>query len=220
MSNPSIPSSVPSASIPSSVPAPSASATSDPLLYSQPASISASFRMELATLLHVPAHLVGSGDVSLQMAYQKYCAYLAACQTLDQMSANKSWIGKKPSKTELIEIFVSKSFFHSHYKRLFPKIVQYPDMVKWLECKGDQLSDVEVWGIEKAAYVYRDLEIWLDHGGTWEIEEKELKKGRKNEKEGNKKEGNKKEGNKKDKGSKKDKKKDKKEKKGSFRKIK
>jgi hypothetical protein len=72
----------------------------------------------------------------------------------------------------------------------------------------------EVWGIENAAYVYKDLEIWLDNGGTLEIEEKELKKER-----GKKK----KMGDKKDKESKKEKKKEKrekKEKKGSFRKMK
>ena len=63
------------------------------------------------------------------------------------MHADKSWIGKKPSKMELVEIFVSKSFFHSHYKRLFSKVVEYPDIVEWLECKGEQGSDVEVWGV-------------------------------------------------------------------------
>ena len=135
--------------------------------------------MELTTLLGVPAHLVGPGDISLQVAYQKYCAYLIACQTLDQMHADKSWRGKKPSKTELVEIFVSKLFFHSHYKHLFSKVAEYPDMVKWLEGNGDQDSDVEVWGIEKTVYAYKDLEIWLDNGGTLDVQEKELKKERK-----------------------------------------
>ena len=203
-------------SIMSSVWAQSASTVSEPPPYSQPCSISP-FQMELATLLGVPAHLVGPGDVSLRVAYQKYCAYLMACQTLDQMTANKSWIGKKPNKTELVEIFVSKSFFHSHYKRLFSKVVEYPDMVEWLECKGEQGSDVEVWGVEKGIYGYKDLEIWLDNGGTLEIEEKELKKRGGKGKKGL---------DKKDKESKKDKKKDKKErkekkeKKGSSRKMK
>ena len=199
-------------SVLSSVPAQSASTMSEPPPYSQRVSISP-FRMELATLLGIPAHLVGPGDVSLQVAYQKYCAYLMACQTLDRMHADKSWRGKKPSKTELVEIFVSKSFFHSHYKRLFSKVAEYPDMVEWLECKGEQGSDVEVWGVEKAIYNYRDLEIWLDNGGTLVIEEKELKKEVKRGKRGDKK----------DKESKKDKKKEKreeKEKRGSSRKIK
>ena len=136
-------------SVQSSVPAQSASNISDPPPYSQPGSISTPFQMEFATLLGVPAHLVGPGGVSLQVAYQKYCVYLTACWTLDQMHADTSWRGKKPSKTELIELFVSKSFFHSHYKHLFSKVAEYPDMVEWLECKEEQCSDVEVWGVEK-----------------------------------------------------------------------
>ena len=199
-------------SVLSSVPAQDASTVSDPPPYSQPGSISP-FRMELATHLGVPAHLVGPGDVSLRVAYQKYCAYLMACQTLDQMHADKSWMGKKPGKTELVEIFVSKSFVHSHYKRLFSKVVEYPDMVEWLECKGEQGSDVEVWGVDKGVYVYKDLEIWLDNGGTLEIEEKALKKEGKGGKRGDKKD-------KESKKNKKKEKKEKKEKKGSSRKMK
>lgn len=137
-----------------------------------------SFKSELANLLGVPAHLVGAADVSLQVAYQKYCAYLTASQTLDRMVANKTWTGKKPSKTDIIEIVVSKSFFHSHYKPLFSKVGKYPKMLAWLEEKGD-LSNMKVWGVEKMVYTYKDLEFWIKNDGTLkvEIEEKEMDQG-------------------------------------------
>jgi hypothetical protein len=143
--------------------------------------------MELANLLGVPAHLVGPGDVSLQIAFQKYCAYLTACQALDRMVADRTWVGKKPSKTDIVEIFVSKSFFHSHYTQSFPKVTRYPKMVAWLEGKGDQVADIDLWGVEKPVYVFKDLEFWLANGGTLEVEtEEEMSKGKKKGKGGGK----------------------------------
>ncbi len=62
-------------------------------------------------------------------------------------------------------------------------------MVAWLECKEDWPTDVEVWCVEKPTYVFKDLEIWLDNGGTLEVKteqtlaKKEKKKGRKGGKE-------------------------------------
>jgi hypothetical protein len=141
--------------------------------------------MELANLLGVPAHLVGSGDVSLQIAFQKYSAYLIACQNLDRMVADRTWVGKKPSKTDIVELFVSKSFFHSHYTQSFPKVTKYPKMVAWLEGKGDQ-ADIDLWGVEKPVYIFKDLDFWLANGGTLEVktEEEEMSQGKKKGKKG------------------------------------
>jgi hypothetical protein len=187
-------------------PTPRTSVTSNPPPYSEGQSSSAvtSFRMQLANLLGIPTHLVGPGDVSLSVGYQKYRAYLTACSTLDQMVAEKTWLLKKPSKTKIVEIFVSKSFFHFHYKRLFSKVAEYPEMVAWLECKEDRLMDVEVWHVEKPTYVFKDLEMWLDNGGTLEMKVEQTKKKEKKEKKGGK-------DKEKDKESKKTKKKGKKE---------
>jgi hypothetical protein len=134
-------------------------------------------------LLNIPVELVGSGDVTLRVAYQKYCAYLAATQKLERMIADKTWLVKKPTKTDLIELFVSKSFFHSHYRRFFSKVAEYPEMVAWLENSEDQLDDVDLWGLEKTLYVFKDLDVWLQNGGSLEKEEKEEEKKKKKKKE-------------------------------------
>ena len=132
--------------------------TTIPPLYLQPSTSNVnSYKAELISLLGIPSHLTGSGDVLLQIAYQKYNAFLVACQTLDQMLANNSWMIKRPTQTDLIELFVSKSFYHSHYKRFFSQVAQYSDMVAWLESQPDRMSDVDIWGILKANYTFTDL---------------------------------------------------------------
>ena len=105
-----------------------------------------SMKGQLATLLGVPLHLVGAGDVSLQKAYQKYKAFLAAVHTAEQLVA-KGKLDRKPTQGDVMTLFASKSFFHSHYKRIFPKVADYPDMEAWLEEKPDCLDNVAVWGL-------------------------------------------------------------------------
>ncbi|KAF8232870.1 hypothetical protein L208DRAFT_1269823, partial [Tricholoma matsutake] len=82
--------------------------------------------------------------------------------------------------TDIISLFVSKSFFHSHYKHYFSKVAEYEEMVAWLDEKEDQLSDVEVWGVGKAVYTFTDLAVWLENGGSLEgegdLKEKEKEK--------------------------------------------
>jgi hypothetical protein len=147
----------------------SAPSMSIPPPYSVPSSDS--FKSQLITLLGVDSFLTGSGDVSLPVAYQKYKAFLSASQTLDTMVANKTWAIKRPTKSDLIELFVSKSFFHSHYRRNFPKVAGYPEMVAWLEEKPDCLSNIDVWGIHKRVYTFGDLSLWLDNGGTLAVDD-------------------------------------------------
>jgi len=60
-------------------------------------------------------------DGSLHLAYQKYKAFLEANATLALLCASGEWEGKKPSVTDLIEIFQSKSMWHSHYAKAFPR---------------------------------------------------------------------------------------------------
>jgi hypothetical protein len=82
--------------------------------------------------------LIGTGDVSLQLAYQKYTAFLLTFQTYEEMVRSKTWTAAlQPTKTNIIELFVSKSYFHSHYKRYFPRVAEYVDMVAWLNEDDD-----------------------------------------------------------------------------------
>ena len=43
------------------------------------------------------------------------------------------------------------------YGKAFPKLADYPAMVSWLENSDDKLSDLELWGVEKAMYGFSDL---------------------------------------------------------------
>jgi hypothetical protein len=142
-----------------------------------------SMKGQLATLLGVPLHLVGAGDVSLCKAYQKYKAFLAAVHTADQL-VSKGTLNKKPTQGDIMSLFASKSFFHSHYKKFFPKVSNYPDMVAWLEEQPDCLDSVDVWGLAKDAYNFGDLQNWLANGGTLELyddseDERDAKMGKK-----------------------------------------
>jgi len=134
-----------------------------------------SFKSQLIGLLNIPVHLAGSGDVPLPVAYQKYKAYLVACSTLDDMVANGTWTIGRPTRTDLIELFVSKSYFHSHYRRYFSKVAGYSEMVAWLEGQPGSV-DVDVWGVKKVNYTFVDLKTWLENGGVLELEDEELEK--------------------------------------------
>jgi len=120
--------------------------------------------------LGIAFHLADRSDHSLHIAYQKYKAYLEACHTYEMKVADGSWIGNKLTAVDLIQLFVSKSFWHSHYKKLFSKVANYPDMVAWLENGSDRPADTTVWGVEKSVYYFKDLEAFL--------EQKERKKGK------------------------------------------
>ncbi len=66
---------------------------------------------------------------------------------------------KKPSPTELINIFTSTTNYHEYYKKKFSKVVdgQYLDMIDWLSDKDDALSDQEVWSFSAASYSFKYL---------------------------------------------------------------
>jgi len=104
-------------------------------------------KMKIAGLLNVPTHLVGSGkDAPLHLAYEKYCAFLAASQSYDKMVVAGTWMMKKLMKADLMELVISKSFYFSHYCPCFSKLSEYPNMVAWLKNR-DETDDLEVWGI-------------------------------------------------------------------------
>jgi len=116
------------------------------------------------TLLEIPSHLTNRAERNIHFAYEKYKAYLSATQTLSTRISEGTWPGKKPSSTNLIEIFLSKSMWFSHYKPAFSKVSNYPLMIEWLENRDDKPSDLEVWGVEKAYYSLTDLRKFVEHG--------------------------------------------------------
>lgn len=112
--------------------------------------------------LGIPSELSDRTEGGLRHAYEKYKAYLLACKTYGEMTADKSWVGDRLTGADIIQLFVSKSYFHSHYKKFFSKVVNYPDMVEWLEDSPDAPSDGDLWSEEKGSYNFKDLERFLE----------------------------------------------------------
>ena len=93
------------------------------------------------------------------------------------MSMRDKWLtGCKLTGTDLIQLFISKSFWHSHYKPLFLKVSNHPDMAKWLEGHEDKPSDEVLWGYKRGTYQFKDLKYYLEEN------EKKKKKGKGKEK--------------------------------------
>jgi len=98
-----------------------------------------SFKSQLISLLGIPAHLVaGSRDASLPVAYLKFKAFLLACHTLEGMVGKGTRTIRKPTRTDLIELFVSKSFIILIIDQTLQKL---PIILRW--CNG--WKDHQIW---------------------------------------------------------------------------
>jgi hypothetical protein len=78
------------------------------------------------------------------------------------MVSDGSWVGDRLTAVELVELFVSKSFWHSHVKKYCSQVSNHPLMVDWLEGGEDKPSDLDVWGVEKSNYTFKDLIRYLE----------------------------------------------------------
>jgi hypothetical protein len=121
-----------------------------------------SFAAGILSQLGIAAHMADRNDRGLHVAYEKYKAYLGGCHVYERKVAEGSWTGGKLTGVDLIQLFVSKSFWHSHYKPLFSKVSNHPDMIKWLEGDKDRLSDEVLWGYKKGSYQFKDLKAYLE----------------------------------------------------------
>jgi hypothetical protein len=116
-------------------------------------------------ILGIDPELSDHSKKGLRWCYKKYKAFNAAVQTMDELSKKGKWpLVKKPNHTELVEIFLSKSYWHSHVKH-FSTIARYPPMVAWLEDE-DRTSDFDVWHLQKSDYGFKELKEWLKNDGT------------------------------------------------------
>ena len=82
---------------------------------------------------------------------------------------------------------MSKSFWHSHHRRSFPRVLSHPLLVEWLEHGQDCPSNLEVWGFEKSSYNFKDLAEYLDKKrekgkGKKDVKEKAAERGSKKKK--------------------------------------
>ena len=141
--------------------------------------------IQLMDILVIDHELSDRSKKGLKWCYEKYKVFNTAVQTMDQLSKQGKWplMVRKPNHTELIEIFMSKSYWHSYVVKPFSVIARYPQMVAWLE--DDGLSDFEVWYLQKSEYGFKELKEWLRNDGTLDkaakrrLEKSEREKGKK-----------------------------------------
>ncbi|KAG6912766.1 hypothetical protein DXG01_012300, partial [Tephrocybe rancida] len=124
-----------------------------------------SAKRELMKKLGISEHLANRTITGLPFAYQKYLAYLKATKALEEMVNARTWIGKRPAGSDIIELFISRTMWFDTYKPNFSKVHAYPTMVAWLADEPDGPSNLEAWGVEKTKYTFKDLAGFLANEG-------------------------------------------------------
>jgi len=97
------------------------------------------------------------------------------------MVADGTWTGRKLTKVDIIQLFMSRSFYYSHYQKCFSKVPNYPILMEWLDNEPeDRPDDQDVWGSDmvKSSYNFSGLEKWYK-----KQEGKREKKAKKDERE-------------------------------------
>lgn len=97
--------------------------------------------------------------VSLETIWKRYTSITKAISIV----SSSDWdSGKKPTDSEIIAIYSSKSVFYDQSKVL-QHVRIYPEMIEWLERLDDQADETtSLWGYHKVGYALRDLEKWLE----------------------------------------------------------
>jgi len=111
--------------------------------------------------LNIPEQLAQNiKNAGLKLNYAKYKACLQAQETLTQKIKQGTWPAgiKKPTSTDIITLFVSKTSWHSFMTPAFHDISHYPLLKEWLEDENGGPSDADVWGTEQSSYSFPDLQ--------------------------------------------------------------
>lgn len=145
------------------------SASQHPSTSCDPSSITTS--EDLIDVLEIDATLCARGSqLGLQYHWKKYLAVQAALAKMNTMVSDGTWKGKPATKRDIIEVFISSSYFFSHHEKLFQPLIKdtrkYPILRKWLEGGEDAPSDLEAWGLEKRLYKFQDMIIFNSNKGT------------------------------------------------------
>jgi hypothetical protein len=122
-------------------------------------------RAELKDILEIDDAVATASSKSIRIAYEKYIACNAAVRLYDTVVAEGRWPKQyqRVTVTEIRQLFISKTVWHSLYVPCFQDITKYDDMVAWLEGTGDDVpADKTLWGFEKSTYICSDLKAWLE----------------------------------------------------------
>jgi hypothetical protein len=149
----------------------------------------AEYKEYLVLTFDIPKHLLReNSEGGPHVNYRKYKACLKALSVAESMTAAGEWGDvRRPSETEIVELFIGKTMWHSHFKRIFGRVPQYPQLQKWLNEDEDGPSTIDIFGEEKSSIKFKDLKDWMDtedrriHEKGKGKEKVENKKGRKGE---------------------------------------
>lgn len=89
--------------------------------------------MQVANALGINPALTHRTNTSLRVWYKKYTAYHEAVARFIKMKAENEWTLADIGRTEMINIFGGRSYWHSHVSGAFCDIQNYKVMVEWLE---------------------------------------------------------------------------------------
>lgn len=144
------------------------SRTLTPIMSKSDGSSLSARQVEIMTALDMDKSLVNNkgSRVSLETIWKRYITILKAISRVGDIDWES---GKKPTDSEVIGIYSSKSVFYDQSKVL-QHIRRHSDMVEWLERsdadQADQADQADettsLWGFFKAAYALKDLEKWLE----------------------------------------------------------
>ena len=118
-------------------------------------------KKELIALLNIPEQIAQPiKNAGLKINYAKYKACLKAQDTLRQKIKEGTWPDgvKKPTSTNIIELFVSRSYWHHYMTQAFHDIAHYPLLKDWLEDIEGGPIDEDVWGTAQTSYGFGDLQ--------------------------------------------------------------
>ena len=138
--------------------------------------------LKIVNILDLDIHITKQiAPIHLRDYYKKYLTlvsilpkiHLAAWQHPDS-----DWEGKAPMEHEVIELFIGKSTWHDSWQPKFSHVIQhFPEMKKWSEDSPNRQLTKKLWGQdEDQSFKLKDLQIWMDNGGSLgDAQSKELK---------------------------------------------
>lgn len=67
-----------------------------------------------------------------------------------------------PSYVDLVNIFLSKTQYYTHWAKPLKRATNYTEMVDWLEDQPDCMTTEELWGDDDRNLAWTDLVDWLN----------------------------------------------------------
>jgi hypothetical protein len=109
--------------------------------------------------------------------YEQWLACEKAIANYQNHCNNHTWLKNKTNKEGIFMLLITKSMYH-RANAVFTKITkldQYAEMKAWLDSRGTEGSDAEIWGDAKSLYTLNNLVGWMEQYEALEALEKQEK---------------------------------------------